>query len=229
MKSTLIILTKNEIVGIKRLYDKLPLNAVDEVIAIDAGSTDGTLDFFKEKGIRAIVQEKKGRGEAFRIAAKNASGDYIIFFSPDGNEDPDDIEKMIKIAGGGYHIVIGSRFMKGARSDDADKRIRYRSFGNWFFTKVVNILWRNDLTDAINGFRLVRKDALSAMNLDAQNFGIEYQMSIRALKLKYRIKEIPTYEGDRISGKSNLRSIDTGLLFIRITLEELLNGTNWKR
>lgn len=229
MKSTLVILTLNEIQGVTALYDKIPVKEVDECFVIDGGSTDGTIEYFKEKGLRVIVQEIKGRGEAFRIAMREASGDAIIFFSPDGNEDPKDIPKLIKCLDEGAYMTVGSRFMKGSRSDDAEEMIPYRSFGNRFFTLVSNILWGGRLTDSINGFRAIRKDKLKEINLDARGFGIEYQMTIRALKLKYRIKEIPTYEGDRIGGKSTAGSIDVGLYFIRLLLSELRIGKNWAR
>ena len=49
MKISLVFLTLNEIVGLKTLFDKIPLNTVDEVFAVDGGSTDGTIEFFKEK------------------------------------------------------------------------------------------------------------------------------------------------------------------------------------
>ena len=67
------------------------MHALDEVLVVDGGSTDGTLEFFESRGVRVIRQERRGRGEAFRLAAQHARNDRLVFFSPDGNEDPDDI------------------------------------------------------------------------------------------------------------------------------------------
>ena len=91
---TLVLLTLNEIDGVSALYDRIPFDAVDEVFAVDGGSTDGTREFFAEKGLRIVEQTSRGRGEAFRIAFEVAESDALIFFSPDGNEAPDDIPKF---------------------------------------------------------------------------------------------------------------------------------------
>lgn len=221
MKSTLIILTFNEINGVQALYNKIPFNKVDEYFVIDGGSTDGTIEFFEKKGIKVIPQKIHGRGEAFRIGMKKAKGKYIVYFSPDGNEDPNDILKLIAELEKGSDIAIASRFMKGSKSDDAGI---FRGFGNKAFTAIANIIWNGSLTDNINGFRAVKKEKLKELNLDAHGFGIEYQMSIRAMKLKYKIKEIPTYEPNRIGGFSTAGSFDTGLYFIKLILHELKVG-----
>ena len=80
MKFTLVILTLNEIDGLRVLYEKLPLGEFDEVFAVDGGSTDGTLKFFKERGLKVLPQRSKGRGEAFRLASNKADGDVLFFF-----------------------------------------------------------------------------------------------------------------------------------------------------
>ena len=54
IKSTLIILTFNEIKGVQALFDKIPFEKVGETLVIDGGSTDGTVEFFKDKGLKVI-------------------------------------------------------------------------------------------------------------------------------------------------------------------------------
>ena len=108
IKMSLVFLTYNEIEGLKALWDKIPLHEADEVFAVDGGSTDGTLEFFKSKGITVYGQEIKGRGEAFRVAFRKATGSALLFFSPDGNEDPKDIGMFKKLLDEGNDIVIGT-------------------------------------------------------------------------------------------------------------------------
>ena len=228
MKSSLIILTLNEIEGVRTLYDRIPFDAVDECFVVDGGSIDGTVEFFREKGIKVVPQEIKGRGEAFRIAVKRAEGDHLIFFSPDGNEDPDDIPKLLELLAMGYDIAIASRFLSGSQNEEDDLRFPWRAWANRAFTLIANIIWntnRNYITDTINGYRAIKKEAFNKLNISAPGFVIEYQMSIRAMKLGLKVVEIPTVEGQRIGGVSTAKSIPTGLLFLRFLLKEIMNGS----
>ena len=228
MKSSLIILTLNEIEGVRTLYDRIPFDAVDEYFVVDGGSIDGTVEFFRERGIKVVPQEIKGRGEAFRIAVKRAEGDHLIFFSPDGNEDPGDIPKLLELLAMGYDIAIASRFLSGSQNEEDDLRFPWRAWANRAFTFIANIIWntnRNYITDTINGYRAIKKEAFNKLNISAPGFVIEYQMSIRAMKLGLKVVEIPTVEGQRIGGVSTAKSIPTGLLFLRFLLKEIMNGS----
>jgi glycosyltransferase involved in cell wall biosynthesis len=224
MKSSLIILTLNEIEGIRVMYDRIPFETVDEFFVVDGGSIDGTVEFFREKGIRVVPQEIKGRGEAFRIAVKEAKGDHLIFFSPDGNEDPGDIPKLVELLRKEYDIAIASRFLPDSRNEEDDLLFPWRAWANRTFTYIANIIWntnRNYITDTINGYRAVKKETFNKLNIDAQGFVIEYQMSIRAMKLGLKIVEIPTIEGQRIGGASTANSIPTGFIFMKHLLREI--------
>ena len=227
MKSSLIILTLNEIEGVRTLYDRIPFDAVDEYFVVDGGSIDGTVEFFRERGIKVVPQEIKGRGEAFRIAVKEAKGCYLIFFSPDGNEDPGDIPKLLELLTKGYDLAIASRFMPNSQNEEDDLRLPWRAWANRTFTYIANIIWntnRNYITDTINGYRAIKKEAFNKLNISAPGFVIEYQMSIRAMKSGLKVVEIPTIEGQRIGGESTAKSIPTGLLFLRFLLKEIKNG-----
>jgi glycosyltransferase involved in cell wall biosynthesis len=224
MKTTLIILTRNEIEGIRALFNAIPLDAVDECFAIDYRSSDGTTEFLKEKGIRVIAQEKAGRGEAFRMGIASATGDAVVFFSPDGNENPQDIPKLLSAIREGYDLAIASRFLPGSRNEESEQRLPLRAWANRAFTLLANLCFRGHLTDTINGFRAMRKQSFERLHLDAAGFAIEYQISIRAMKLRLRIKEIPTREGDRIGGQSTAHSIPTGLKVLRVLMREIWIG-----
>lgn len=226
VRTTLVILTRNEISGVREILKKIPLKAVDEVFAVDYKSTDGTVEFLKKNKIRVIHQKVAGRGNAFKVAAKNAKGEYIIFFSPDGNEDPKDIERLIpKIRN--CDLVIASRFMKGSRNEEDDQLFKFRKWANEAFSICVRIFWGGNVTDTINGYRIIRKDFFKRLKLNEEGFAIEFQMTIRTLKLGGKIKEIPTKEGDRIGGMSTASSIPTGLKFVRLLIKELINGKNF--
>jgi glycosyltransferase involved in cell wall biosynthesis len=224
------LLTLNEIDGIDSLYHHIPFNVVDEAFAVDGGSTDGTREFFAEKKLRIVEQISRGRGEAFRIAFQVSASDALIFFSPDGNEDPGDIPKFKSKLEEGYDLVIASRMMNGAHNEEDEQLLRWRKWANQGFTLMANLYWnrgRTYVTDTINGYRAIRRKAFEQLRPDSTGYTIEYQMSIRAMKLGLRIVEFPTFEGTRIGGESYARSLPTGLKMLQTLWAEIWNERNY--
>jgi glycosyltransferase involved in cell wall biosynthesis len=218
IKISLILLTWNEIEGVKHIVPLISREWVDEIICVDGGSIDGTVEWLKNHNIPVYFQQKHGRAEAFRVGLSKANGDVLLYFSPDGNEDPADIPHIINKMKEGHDLVIASRFSKMSKSDDATF---VRRFGNNFFTKLVNLFWNANVTDAINGFRAVKKSCLQDIAIEAKRFEVEIEMTIRAAKRGYRITEIPTHERRRISGKSKLNTFRDGWIYLKTILREL--------
>lgn len=226
-KRSLIILTCNEIDGLTAIFKKIPLKGIDEVFAVDWNSTDGTLEFFKKHKIPVVKQKVKGRGRAFIIGMEAAKGDNLLFYSPDGNENPADIPKLFKLLDDGFDMSIASRFMKSSRNDEDDQTLKPRKWVNQAFSLSVRFFWGGGITDSINGFRAIKKASMQKLKLDAWSFYIEFQMTIRALKLNMKIAEIPSIEGDRIGGVSKLLSFPEGKLYVKCLLREIFIGSDF--
>ena len=232
MKTTLVLLTFNEIDGVRYLYEKIPFDSVDDYFTVDGGSTDGTREFLQDKSVRIVDQDEKGRGEAFRVAFREAENDALIFFSPDGNENPEDIKKFKKFFDEGCDLVIASRMSKGARNEEDDKIFKFRKWANNAFNFLANSIWNRGkspyVTDCINGFRGITKEAWQKIKPDGSGYTIEYQTTIRALKLGLKIGEFPTIEGERIGGESYASSIPTGVRFLRLLFKEMWIGNKFQ-
>ncbi len=224
IKISLVILTLNEITGLKRLFHLIPKHDIDEVFAIDGGSTDGTVEFLKRENIPVYPQSVLGRGEAFHEAFRRSTGDAIIFFSPDGNENPEDIPKFIPFLRDEYGIVIATRMVKGAHNEEDEKIFRWRKWANLAFTLIVNVLWNRGLfiTDTINGFRAITRKTWDEIKLDGPGYTVEFQGSIRAFKRKIKMIEFSTYEGHRFDGRVGSPAISTGVSFLMILLKEII-------
>ena len=227
IRTSLIILTRNEIEGRRTMIGRIPFETVDEHFVVDYQSDDGTIDFLRKRGIRIVHQQKPGRGEAFQLAAQIARGENLVFFSPDGNEDPSDIPKLLKKMEEGFDLVIVSRFLPTSRNEDDNRLLKPRAWANRTFTLIANLLWNRSgryMSDTINGYRAITKSAFERLHVDETGYVVEYQMTIRAMRLGLKIAEIPTIEGKRIGGESKAQSIPTGLFFVRFLLREILRS-----
>jgi glycosyltransferase involved in cell wall biosynthesis len=226
VKIGLAILNRNEADALPSILPEIPSSSVDLLFCVDGGSTDGSLQILGEHGIDVVGQVSPGRGEAFRIAFEHArdSVDALIFFGPDGNEDPSDIPSFRPHLEAGADIVIASRMMKGAHNEEDDQRLRFRKWANLAFDWMAWATWGRGayrITDAINGFRAVTVDAWDRLSPDGPGYTIEYQTSIRAYKKGLKVVEFPTHEGHRIGGESQAKAVDTGLRFMRLYANEL--------
>ncbi|MBL7544826.1 MAG: glycosyltransferase family 2 protein [Bdellovibrionaceae bacterium] len=227
-KIALILLTRNELPCLKVVFPTIPKPSpeagFDEIYAVDGGSTDGTVEFFKEHGVPVISQSKRGRGEAFLQAFETIKADAFVFFSPDGNEDIRDLPKFKERLNQGADVVIASRMMKGAWNEEDHLTFKWRKWANNAFNIMANMFFRKTkpfITDSINGYRAISKKAADVLKLDAYDYTIEYQMTIRAFKNKLNIVEFPTHEGERVAGETGAPSFQTGIKFIKRFFTEL--------
>ena len=210
----------NEAKSILRILDNIPKDLVDEIIVIDGHSTDRTFELVKNAGYNIILQEGKGRGNAFKTGFKNVSGDLVIMLSTDGNERPGDIKKLIYKVTEGYDMVIATRFGLG-RSEDVTP---IRHIGNYLFTKLCNFVSGLNVTDSMNGFRILTKKAIEKMNIESNRFDIEGEITIKAGKLKLKVVEIPTIEDERHHSDSRLHTFNDGSIILKRIIKEAFRG-----
>jgi dolichol-phosphate mannosyltransferase len=178
MKKTLIIFTRNEIEGVKQIFDLIPIHLFDEVIAVDGQSTDGTVEYLEERGVKVHRQRESGRVNALREAMQIAHGEAMVFLSSDGNEDPRDIPKLLELIESN-DMVLASRFLPNARSDDSDDPLLLRRTFSIIVTKLVNFIWRTNLADALNGLRAIRRSLWEKTQISPGYHTAEFQLTVR--------------------------------------------------
>ncbi len=229
MKSTLLVMTLNEIDGMKAIMPKINRNWVDQIIVVDGGSTDGTIEWSREQGYQVYVQKKKGFRNAYCEVMPLVEGDVLLTFSPDGNSVPELIPQLLDKMREGYDMVIASRYLGPAKSEDDDP---ITAFGNWLFTKTVNFLHGGHYTDAMVIYRAYKKQMVYDLELMDEGayrtpetlfftrISWEPLLSVRAAKRRLKITEIPGDEPARIGGERKLQIVRWGAAYFFQFLRE---------
>lgn len=220
MKVTLLVLTLNEVDGMRRVMPQVNPGWVDQILVSDGGSTDGTVEAAREAGYEVYEQRRKGIRFGYIEAWPHIIGDVVITFSPDGNSIPEAIPRLIETMREGYDMVIASRYKDGAHSEDDTAMT---GFGNRLFTRTINALYGSRFTDAMVIYRAYRKSLFEELDLHLDSgyrtpeflfrtvLGIEPLLSVRAAKRRLRIAEVPADEPLRIGGTAKLQMIRWGL------------------
>ena len=219
MSIAVIVLTLDEIDGVKVIMPKVKKEWADEIVFVDGGSKDGTVEEATKMGFRVIHQKNKGEGNACRLGVEQTKSDFVLFFSPDGNDLPEDIHKLIQKAKEGHDIVHISRFGKNSMSEDAGW---LDSFGNNMFTFLVNTFFGSRYTDALNGFRIIKRSIFEELKTVCEPLGIEQEITIRCAKKRYPIYEIDSREPKRIGGERKMRPLPVGVRLSRQIIKEFI-------
>ncbi|XP_015521300.1 dolichol-phosphate mannosyltransferase subunit 1 [Neodiprion virginianus] len=183
-----------------------------EVIVIDDGSPDGTLEVAKElqkiygedKILLRPREKKLGLGTAYIHGIKHASGNFIVIMDADLSHHPKFIPKMIELQRYlDLDIVSGTRYIGDGGVYGWDFRRKLISRGANFITQ---LLLRPGASDLTGSFRLYKKDVLEKLIKSCVSKGYVFQMEmiIRARQFNYQIGEVPISFVDRVYGESKL-------------------------
>jgi dolichol-phosphate mannosyltransferase len=204
LRVTVVIPTKDEEGLIGEIVDEVRPYA-DDVLVVDGHSRDRTRDIAMEHGARVLLDGGRGKGDALRLAIREATTEIVVFIDADGSHDPRDIPRLVApIHAGEADLVIGSRGKGG--SDELhgtlDQFLRY--VGSQLIMLAINYRWNIRLSDSQNGFRAIRRDVGLKLGLTSNLTTIEQEMLMKALKRGYRVSEIASHEYERRWGTSKV-------------------------
>ncbi len=211
-KVTIIIPAKNEEKTIGGVLDRLLLDfSADRIVVIIDGIADRTAEIAKQKNVKVIEGNGKGKGAAIKIAINAIQSGIFVFMDADGSHKPEDIPKLIQpIVDNTADLVIASRIKAGSEELSGSISNIIRFIGNIASSFIINLFWAKGkivITDCQNGFRAIRGVIAEQLDLKEDSFAIEQEMVITCLKKGFKIIEVPSYELKRQYGKSHLNSI----------------------
>jgi hypothetical protein len=220
---SVVIPTLNEAKNLPHVFAELPAD-LHEVILVDGYSVDGTPEVAERlrPGVRIVHQTRPGKGDALRCGFETASGDILVMLDADGSADPSEIPAFVQTLLDGADFAKGTRFGGGGGSADLT---RLRRIGNRALNGAVNVLFGTSYSDLCYGYNAFWHHCLPAMNVDCTGFEVETLINIRVARAGLQVREVPSFERDRIHGQSNLRTFRDGWRVLRTILRERARRT----
>jgi len=181
---------------LKKTYQEIPLNLVDEVVLVDDASSDGTVALGKSLGIEHIIKHEANKGyggnqKSCYNKALELNADIIIMLHPDYQYTPLLIPSMANmIASGLYQVVLGSRILgMGALKGGMPL---YKYIANRFLTLFQNIFINAKLSEYHTGYRAYSADVLKRINYESNSddFVFDNQVLSQIIYAGFEIGEI---------------------------------------
>lgn len=221
MSISVVVPTKNEERTICEIIEASK-KYCDEILVVDGHSKDKTREKAAACGAKVITDNGWGKGDALRVAIKEAAGDIIVFIDADGSHDPADIPKLVEpIIKGNADLVIGSRITGGSDELGSSVSEVFRLFGGRIITFVINLRFGQKITDYLNGFRAIKTSVARDLHLKENQQTIEHEMAMEALRQGYKVVEVGTHEYKRRYGESHISLIRNGPWFVYVLIKKL--------
>jgi dolichol-phosphate hexosyltransferase len=222
MKTSLVVPAYNEEKGLPLVIQEY-LDAVDEIIVVDDGSTDGT---FRAAELLAgnkvkLFRHKKNSGKvaALRTGVKHANGDIIIFTDADNTYPARFVPDLVR------EIERGADLVLGARLQNRDNIPAFNRLGNNIFSFLATYISCMKIRDSQTGMRAFRRQMFDKLDVKAKGLEFETKMTVRAAKLGYKISEIPIEYRERV-GESKLRPVKDGASMLAALLSVAYSETS---
>lgn len=215
MKTSVIIPVYNEAKTVNEVVKRVEAINIDkEIIAVDDGSTDNSLDVLTkladEGRIKFIRHQKNlGKGAAIKSGLKEATGSIIIIQDADLETDPQDFYELIKpISERKTKAVFGFRINKNPTN--------IYWWGGKTISFITRLLYGGNIKDVNNGYKVMTRDLWRDLDLKSNRFQICEEITAKLLKRCEKIVQVPTRyfprtkkEGKKLGFKDGIVSILT--------------------
>jgi len=192
------------------------------VYVCDNNSTDRTYDVAKSAGASVFKENKQGKGFVVQTLFDKVDADIYVMVDGDDTYDLTHLREMVSsVINGNAVMVVGRRLP----SNESKTLKQYHPSGNIIVKFLVNTLFRANLKDIMSGFRIMDSLLVKNINIVSQGFEVETEMTIKALKRNYLIKEVDIDYKERPNGSySKFRTLRDGLKIVKTIILLFIKG-----
>lgn len=232
-KLIVIMPAYNAALTLKKTYEELPHEYVDEVILVDDASKDDTYRLAAELGIKTIIHpENRGYGGNQKTCYREAlrhNADIVVMVHPDYQYSPKLVAAMASmIASGHYDVVLGSRILGGMALKGGMPLYKYMA--NRVLTLVENMALGVKLSEYHTGFRAFTREVIETLPLEenSDDFVFDSEMLVQAVYFGFRLGELscPTRYFKEASSINFRRSVKYGFGVLGTIIKYLV--AQWK-
>jgi dolichol-phosphate mannosyltransferase len=205
------------------VIDGMREQGYENVLVIDGGSTDGTVEVARDHGARVERQSGNGKGRAIREALSMIDAEFVLMLDGDGTYRAEDADAMLEpLRDGQAEHVIGNRFA----DMEPDAMPRLNQFGNRLINRAFAFVHGRNLVDITSGYRAFTRESAERFHLTATGFGIETELAVECVKHDIDTAIVPiTYRSRPKGSDTNLRPVRDGGVIL-ITLYRLAKTNN---
>lgn len=185
-----------------------------DIYVYDNNSKDKTAEIAKAAGAIVRFEKRQGKGYVLQRMFREIDADVYVMIDGDSTYPANEAQKLIDpVINDGVDMVIGSRLMSASNSEFK----RLNRFGNQFFLRTINSIFKVELTDILSGYRAFSRKFVKNIMLFAGGFDTETEMTIKALARGFQIVEIPVDLTNRPDGSSSkIRIVRDGSLILKM-------------